>query len=297
MNSIPEITEGQILTGVMFNEPMRVVTTRQGGAAAVIAGLVGQNSGQFREVTLSQDDIACLNTIDPNASYDGDGDLLKMALDAYTLGIAHEFDPYFGLSISRVDPLPHQLEAVYEYFMKLPSVRFLLADDAGAGKTIMAGLLIRELKLRGLVERILIVCPANPDLPVATGTAGGVRPTVRRDERVRHPQPVRNEPVAGAAPGRHIPGPGQASGHPPRAGAGPLGLGDHRRGPPDVRQRVNGSGKVDHMGGSIVGLRLSLSSEKVLTNWPAKMSYSPHGECDFDFERTGKTSGSERFAR
>ena len=148
------------MTGVMFNEPMRVVTTRQGGAGTVIAALVGQNSGQFREVTLSQDDIARLNTIDPNASYDGDGDLLKLALDTYTLGIAHEFDPYFGLSISRVDPLPHQLEAVYEYFMKLPSVRFLLADDAGAGKTIMAGLL-RELKLRGLVERILIVCPAN----------------------------------------------------------------------------------------------------------------------------------------
>ena len=61
----------------------------------------------------------------------------------------------------RVDPLPHQLEAVYHYLLKLPSVRFLLADDAGAGKTIMAGLLIRELKLRGLAERIAIVCPAN----------------------------------------------------------------------------------------------------------------------------------------
>ena len=155
------ITEGQILTGVMFNEPMRVVTTRQSGTGTVIAGLVGQNSGQFREVTLTAEDIAQLNAIDPNASYDGDGELLKLALQAYTLGIAHEFDPYFGLSISRVDPLPHQLEAVYEYFMKLPSVRFLLADDAGAGKTIMAGLLIRELKLRGLVERMLIVCPAN----------------------------------------------------------------------------------------------------------------------------------------
>ena len=155
------ITEGQILTGVMFNEPMGVVTTRQSGTGTVIAGLVGQNSGQFREVTLTAEDIAQLNAIDPNASYDGDGELLKLALQAYTLGIAHEFDPYFGLSISRVDPLPHQLEAVYEYFMKLPSVRFLLADDAGAGKTIMAGLLIRELKLRGLVERMLIVCPAN----------------------------------------------------------------------------------------------------------------------------------------
>jgi SNF2 family DNA or RNA helicase len=60
-----------------------------------------------------------------------------------------------------VDPLPHQLETVYDYLLKLPRVRFLLADDAGAGKTIMAGLLIRELKLRGLAERILVVCPAT----------------------------------------------------------------------------------------------------------------------------------------
>ena len=155
------ITEGQILTGVIFNEPMKVVTTRPNGSQGIIAGLVGQNSGQFREVALTADDIANLNTTEPNPSYDGDGELLKLALQAYSLGIAHEFDPYFGLSISRVDPLPHQLEAVYEYFMKLPTVRFLLADDAGAGKTIMAGLLIRELKLRGLVDRILIVCPAN----------------------------------------------------------------------------------------------------------------------------------------
>jgi superfamily II DNA or RNA helicase len=82
-------------------------------------------------------------------------------LQAYSLGIAYEFDPYFGLSISRVDPLPHQLEAVYDYLLKLARVRFLLADDAGAGKTIMAGLLIRELQLRGLAERILVICPAN----------------------------------------------------------------------------------------------------------------------------------------
>ena len=155
------ITEGQTLTGVIFNEPMKVITTRPNGSGGVIAGLVGQNSEQCREVALTDEDIANLNTTEPNTSYDGDGELLKLALQAYSLGIAHEFDPYFGLSISRVDPLPHQLGAVYEYFMKLPTVRFLLADDAGAGKTIMAGLLIRELKLRGLVDRILIVCPAN----------------------------------------------------------------------------------------------------------------------------------------
>jgi hypothetical protein len=77
--------------------------------------------------------------------FNGDGRLLRLGLQAYALGIAHEFDPYFGLSISRVDPLPHQLEAIYDYLLKLARVRFLLADDAGAGKTIMSGLLIREL--------------------------------------------------------------------------------------------------------------------------------------------------------
>jgi SNF2 family DNA or RNA helicase len=63
--------------------------------------------------------------------------------------------------IARVDPLSHQLEAVYDYFVKLPRIRFLRADDPGAVKTIMAGLLIKELKTRGLIRRILIVTPAN----------------------------------------------------------------------------------------------------------------------------------------
>jgi len=82
-------------------------------------------------------------------------------VEAARLGLAYEYDPYFTLSIARVDPLPHQLEAVYEYFLKMPRIRFLLADDPGAGKTIMAGLLLKELKIRGLVQRTLIVAPAN----------------------------------------------------------------------------------------------------------------------------------------
>jgi hypothetical protein len=81
--------------------------------------------------------------------------------EALRLGLAYEYDPYFSLSIARVDPLPHQLEAVYDYFMRLPRIRFLLADDPGAGKTIMAGLLVKELKIRGLIQRILILTPAN----------------------------------------------------------------------------------------------------------------------------------------
>lgn len=161
MNPDAFIREGQLLAGRAFNEPMRVETVRRLGDGTLEAGLVGQRSQQFRRTMLTAADIAELEVIDSTRTFDADGRLLRLGLQAYALGLAHEFDPYFSLSISKVDPLPHQLEAVYEYFMKLPTVRFLLADDAGAGKTIMAGLLIRELKLRGLIERILVVCPAN----------------------------------------------------------------------------------------------------------------------------------------
>jgi superfamily II DNA or RNA helicase len=157
----PELAEGQILTGPLFNEPMRVATVRPQGPERWSVGLVGVQSERFRSVALTADDLKALTVHEPALSYDGDAALLRLGLQAYALGIAYEFDPYFGLSISRVDPLPHQLEAVYDYLLKLARVRFLLADDAGAGKTIMAGLLIRELELRGLAERILIVCPAN----------------------------------------------------------------------------------------------------------------------------------------
>ena len=155
------IRDGQILTGPQFNEPMRVLTVVSAQPGFLSLGLVGQRTRRFRQVTLTADDIARLAVTDPAPSFDGDGRLLRLGLQAHALGIAHEFDPYFGLSISHVDPLPHQLEAVYEHLLKAPTVRFLLADDAGAGKTIMAGLLLRELKLRGLIERILVVCPAN----------------------------------------------------------------------------------------------------------------------------------------
>src|SRR5262245_56352656 len=140
---------------------MRVETVQANGPASWVVGLVGTRSERFRKVTLTAQQLQVLTVLDPQYSFDGDGDLLRLGIQAYALGIAYEFDPYFGLSISRVDPLPHQLEAVYDYLLKLPRVRFLLADDAGAGNTIMAGLLIRELKLRGLAERMLVVCPAN----------------------------------------------------------------------------------------------------------------------------------------
>jgi superfamily II DNA or RNA helicase len=155
------IREGQLLVGPLFSEPMQVETVRQSAPGTWILGLVGSRSQQFRRVTLTREEFKLLRVVESIRSFDGDPNLLRLGLQAYALGIAYEFDPYFGLSISRVDPLPHQLEAVYDHLLKAPRVRFLLADDAGAGKTIMAGLLVRELKLRGLCDRILIVCPAN----------------------------------------------------------------------------------------------------------------------------------------
>ncbi len=161
MSENQPLREGQIVTGLLFSEPMRVVMVRADGPDTWVVGLVGTRTEHFRLVILTSRDLERLTIVDPQHGYHGDGRLLRLGLQAYSLGIAYEFDPYFGLSISRVDPLPHQLEAVYDHLLKLPRVRFLLADDAGAGKTIMAGLLIRELELRGLAERILIVCPAN----------------------------------------------------------------------------------------------------------------------------------------
>ena len=155
------IHEGQTLIGPLFSEPVRVETVRRAANGSWSVGLVGTRSERFRKVTLTAEDLESVTILDSGFAYRGDGTLLRLGLQAHALGIAWEFDPYFGLSISRVDPLPHQLEAVYDHLLKLARVRFLLADDAGAGKTIMAGLLIRELKLRGLAERILVVAPAN----------------------------------------------------------------------------------------------------------------------------------------
>lgn len=156
-----ELKQGQIVSGRLFSEPMRVETVSNTTDGTWRVGLVGTQTEKFRSVSLSAADLAQLKILQSIPSFKGEGHLLRLGIQAYSLGIAFEFDPYFGLSVSRVDPLPHQLEAVYDFMLKLPRVRFLLADDAGAGKTIMAGLLLRELKLRGLVERTLVVCPAN----------------------------------------------------------------------------------------------------------------------------------------
>jgi hypothetical protein len=133
VTAIRPLSQGQTITGPLFSEPMRVETVQAAGPGTWTAGLVGTRSERYRRVTLSANDLRQVRVFEARNSFDGDGRLLRLGLQAHALGIAYEFDPYFGLSVSRVDPLPHQLEAVYEHLLKLARVRFLLADDAGAG--------------------------------------------------------------------------------------------------------------------------------------------------------------------
>jgi superfamily II DNA or RNA helicase len=146
----------------MFPEPVQVIVTLPLGASVKLIGK-GLRTGQVHEPILSPEQIAALQISPPAGQepFDGDAARFRLGIEAMRLGLAYEYDPYFTLSIARIDPLPHQLEAVYDCLLKSPRIRFLLADDPGAGKTIMAGLLIKELKIRGLARRILVVTPAN----------------------------------------------------------------------------------------------------------------------------------------
>jgi superfamily II DNA or RNA helicase len=155
-----ELKPGIIVRGPMLPEPVEVLVVTPLGEGVKLTG-AGQRTGQVYQRVLHRDQLRLLDASPETEPFDGDPLHFKLGVEAARLGLAYEYDPYFSLSIARVDPLPHQLEAVYDYFLKLPRIRFLLADDPGAGKTIMAGLLLKELKVRGLVTRTLIVAPAN----------------------------------------------------------------------------------------------------------------------------------------
>ncbi|BBO89900.1 helicase-related protein [Desulfosarcina ovata] len=158
--NLEQLKPNAIAYGPVFPEPVKIIAVvPMGSSVKVIAE--GLDSGKVHQPVLSPEQIATLEVSPDSKPYDGDSERFRLGIESIRLGLAYEYDPYFSLSIARVDPLPHQLEAVYDYFLKLPRIRFLLADDPGAGKTIMAGLLVKELKVRGLIRRVLIVTPAN----------------------------------------------------------------------------------------------------------------------------------------
>ena len=157
---VEQMKSNVILRGSLFPEPVKVIVVVPMGDAIKLIGK-GIHTNQVYEPILSQEQLAQLEATPEQEPFDGNALHFRLGVEALRLGLAYEYDPYFALAIAHVDPLPHQLEAVYEYFLKQPRIRFLLADDPGAGKTIMAGLLLKELKVRGLVRRTLIVTPAN----------------------------------------------------------------------------------------------------------------------------------------
>jgi len=157
---VNQLNSGVIVSGPLFPEAVQIITANPVGNSMKLVGK-GMQTLQVYELILSREQVDKLSAGPEKEAFDGDGQKFRLGIEAIRLGLAYEYDPYFSLSIARVDPLPHQLEAVYDYFIQLPRIRFLLADDPGAGKTIMAGLLIKELKIRGLIQRILVVTPAN----------------------------------------------------------------------------------------------------------------------------------------
>ena len=119
-------------------------------------------SGSLGEVTLPEDELARIKVVASSESprFDGDPRRFRLGVEAWRIENAFRHDMP-GLAVSRISPLPHQLDAVYGTFLEEPVLRFLLADDPGAGKTIMAGLFIKELMVRRAADRVLVVTPAN----------------------------------------------------------------------------------------------------------------------------------------
>lgn len=127
------------------------------------ANLVFRVNGRVGERLVYRGEEATFEFVEAGRTYafDADGALLRLASEAHRLRLAHLFDPYLAISASRIEALPHQITAVYGEMLPRQPLRFLLADDPGAGKTVMAGLLIKELLIRGDLERCLVVAPGG----------------------------------------------------------------------------------------------------------------------------------------
>jgi superfamily II DNA or RNA helicase len=153
---------GQIVKNLIASEPV-TITKIQPLGSMISLEYTGINSKRTNTRVIPRTDFEKLEAVAAEGAFNFQGDPIKFALfaEAERISSAYQFDPLFAVNCSIVDPLPHQVEAVYKFLLPLPQIRFLLADDTGAGKTIMTGLLLKELIMRGLAERILIVTPGG----------------------------------------------------------------------------------------------------------------------------------------
>ena len=163
MAALESLTSGALVLGVASDGPAEVVSVRWYGDSAVELTYKTPATGFVGSRLLYRDDEPSLEVLERGLpwSFDGDGNLFRLVSEAQRIRLAHLFDPVLAVHTSIVDPLPHQITAVYDSMLTRQPLRFLLADDPGAGKTIMAGLLIKELVARGDLERCLVVCPGS----------------------------------------------------------------------------------------------------------------------------------------
>lgn len=156
-----ELKPGARVKGLDPAGTAEVVSVAKFGTDAL--NLVFRLDGRVNERLVYRGEETSFEVVETGQTYafDADGGLLRLASEAYRIRLAHLFDPYLALSSSQIEALPHQITAVYGEMLPRQPLRFLLADDPGAGKTIMAGLLIKELMIRGDVERCLIVAPGS----------------------------------------------------------------------------------------------------------------------------------------
>ena len=161
MIKLEQLKRGLRIRGLAPQQIVTLIDVEWVGANAVTV-VYRRMDGKIEETLLYRGNEAALDI--PPAErwgFDGDGHLLRLTSEAYRIDLAWLFDPLLAVHTSLIDPLPHQITAVYDEMLTRHPLRFLLADDPGAGKTIMAGLLIRELMLRGDVRRCLICAPGS----------------------------------------------------------------------------------------------------------------------------------------
>jgi SNF2 family DNA or RNA helicase len=162
MSKLEALTPNAAVRGILPDGLVTVVTVQWFGSEALEL-TYKTTAGKVANQLLYRDDEAHLEVVEEGRpwSFDGDGSLFRLVSEALRIRLAHLFDPVLAVHTSVVEPLPHQITAVYEAMLPRQPLRFLLADDPGAGKTIMAGLLIKELIVRGDLQRCLIVCPGS----------------------------------------------------------------------------------------------------------------------------------------
>lgn len=161
MTKLEDIRVGSQLTGVVGEKVVTAVAVEWFGNYALTLTYRTEDN-VLGETMLYRDMEPNLRLVSASQwTFDADPSELKLVSEAYRINLAHLFDPYLAVRTSAIDPLPHQISAVYQNMLPKMPLRYVLADDPGAGKTIMAGLLVKEMLARGDLKRCLIVCPGN----------------------------------------------------------------------------------------------------------------------------------------